>query len=148
MNTAPARTPADPAVVAWVTQRLQFETWLGQVRSVQPGDEGAPVAAGCAARVLVVLRSAGCCNSRIAFGLIGFMVPPAGKPAPFAVGAVTPRANPSDSHSFVTATQLPVVLRYSTRSQPSIRFQADEFAVMLYGVKALDTTGRPGFGNA
>src|SRR4030081_3659999 len=65
--------------------------------------EGAPVAAGWAARGLVVvrlvLRSAGCCNSRIAFGLIGFGVPPAGKPAPFAVGAFTPRANPSDSHS-------------------------------------------------
>ena len=110
--------------------------------------EGAPVAAGWAARVLVVLRSAGCCNNRIAFGLIGFLIPLAGKPAPFAVGAVTPRANPSDSHSLVTAVQAPALLRYSTRSQPSIRFQADELAVTLYGVKALETTGRPGLGKA
>jgi hypothetical protein len=45
VTTAPVRTPADPAVVAWVVQRLQFETWLGLVRSEQPGDEDAPVAA-------------------------------------------------------------------------------------------------------
>ena len=45
MPTAAPKTPADPAVVAWVTQRLQFESWLGQVRSDRPADEDAPVAA-------------------------------------------------------------------------------------------------------
>src|ERR1700687_1220570 len=53
------------------------------------------------------LRSAGCCNRRIAFGLIGF--------APSAVGEVTPRANPSFSHSRVTGFQLPDTSLYSTR---------------------------------
>ena len=39
-------TPADPAVVAWVAQRLQFEAWLGTVRADQPPiDEDAPLAA-------------------------------------------------------------------------------------------------------
>ncbi|MCU1464025.1 MAG: hypothetical protein JWO37_4100 [Acidimicrobiales bacterium] len=45
MPTAPTSTPVDPAVVAWVTQRLLFETWLGQVRAEQPGAEDAPIAA-------------------------------------------------------------------------------------------------------
>src|SRR5208282_680696 len=63
----------------------------------------------------LVARSAGSCSSRIAFGLIGFV--------PEAVGAVRPRANPSDSHSLVTGTHVPELFRYSTRNQPSIRFQ-------------------------
>src|SRR5271157_5193023 len=60
-------------------------------------------------------RSAGSCSSRIAFGLIGFVNG--------AVGAVMPRANPSCSHSLVTGTHTPELFRYSTRNQPSIRFQ-------------------------
>src|SRR5271157_5459444 len=36
----------------------------------------------------VVARSAGSCSNRIAFGLIGFLIPPAGRPAPLAVGGV------------------------------------------------------------
>src|SRR5208282_2519617 len=69
------------------------------------------------------LRSAGSCSSRIAFGLIGFSTPPAGVPPPEAVGGVTPRAKPSPSHSLVTATHWLELFRYSTRNQPSIRFQ-------------------------
>src|ERR1019366_2958685 len=71
----------------------------------------------------VVARSTGSCSNRIAFGLIGFTIPPAGRPAPLAVGAVVSRANPSSSHSLVTGFQLPFASLYSTRSQPSIRFQ-------------------------
>src|ERR1700687_4905631 len=53
------------------------------------------------------LRSAGSCNRRIAFGLMGFV--------PGAVGGVTPRANPSFSHSNVTGFQFPDTSLYSTR---------------------------------
>src|SRR5208282_1333457 len=70
-------------------------------------------------------RSAGSCSSRIAFGLTGFVNG--------AVGAVMPRANPSCSHSLVTGTQVPELFRYSTRNQPSIRFQVavrPEFALL------------------
>ena len=85
------------------------------------------------ANVLLVLvtRSAGSCNSRIAFGLIGF-VPAAGALPPLTVGAARPRANPSCSHSLVTGCQTPEASLYSTRNQPSIRFQVEvrlEFAV-------------------
>ena len=99
------------------------------------------------ASVLLVPRSAGSCSSRIALGLIGLGVPVAGSPAPLAVGAVTPRANPSDSHSLVTGTHVPELLRYSTRNQPSIRLQESEKAE-LYGVSVLLTTGRAGLGRA
>src|SRR5580658_420235 len=50
------------------------------------------VAPGSAASALAVRRSAGCCSIRIACGLIGFGLPPAGVPAPDCVGGVTPRA--------------------------------------------------------
>src|SRR5208282_4279225 len=64
--------------------------------------------AGSTASALFVERSAGSCSSRIAFGLIGL--------GEAAVGAVTPRANPSCSHSLVAATHWPEVLStYSTR---------------------------------
>src|SRR5271157_2438598 len=63
----------------------------------------------------LALRSAGSCSSRIAFGLMGFSVPPAGVPPPEAVGGVRPRANPSCSHSMVTGFQLPEASLYSTR---------------------------------
>src|ERR1700687_615946 len=53
------------------------------------------------------LRSAGSCNRRIAFGLTVL--------APGAVGGVTPRANPSFSHSRVTGFQFPDTSLYSTR---------------------------------
>src|SRR5271169_3495522 len=67
-----------------------------------------------------VLRSAGSCNSRIAFGLIGFGVgaksgEAAGVPPPDCVGAKVPRANPSASHSLVTGTHTPELFRSSTR---------------------------------
>src|ERR1035438_8996039 len=61
------------------------------------------------------LRSAGSCSTRIAFGFTGFV--------PGAVGTVVPRAKPRFSHSLVTACQVPLESRYSTRSQPSIRSQ-------------------------
>src|ERR1022692_2003720 len=65
-----------------------------------------------------VRRSAGSCSSRIAFGLIGLV--------PGAVGGIGPRANPSCSHSMVTGTKAaPPPGLYSTRSQPSIRFQVE-----------------------
>ena len=50
------------------------------------------------------LRSAGSCSSRIALGLIGLL--PALVEGPGAVGGVTPRANPSCSHSLVTGDPL------------------------------------------
>src|ERR1017187_4267990 len=56
-----------------------------------------------------VLRSAGSCSSRIAFGLIGL------PPGPGAVGGVRPRANPSFSHSLVAGCQFPEASLYSTR---------------------------------
>ena len=52
-------------------------------------------------------RSAGCCNTRIAFGLTGLL--------PGAVGGVVPRANPNCNHSIVTGFQFPVESLYSTR---------------------------------
>src|ERR1700677_357250 len=55
----------------------------------------------------VPARSAGSCSSRMAFGLIGLL--------PGVMGAVKPRANPSDSHSLVTACQAPDASLYSTR---------------------------------
>src|ERR1039458_5160945 len=58
---------------------------------------------------VVVLRSAGSCSSRIAFGLIGL------PPGPGAVGGVRPRANPSFSHSLVAGCQFPEASLYSTR---------------------------------
>src|SRR5271157_3926747 len=93
---------------------------------VQTGGGGGvklAVSANAVVPAPVVARSAGCCSKRIAFGLIGFLIPPAGSPAPLAVGGVVSRANPSSSHSLVTGFQLPFTSLYSTRSQPSIRFQ-------------------------
>src|SRR5580698_1690152 len=46
-------------------------------------------------------RSAGSCSSKIAFGFTGLETPPAGDPAPFAVGATTPLAKPRLNHSLV-----------------------------------------------
>jgi hypothetical protein len=45
VKTAPmTRPPVDPAVVAWVAQRLQWEAFLGHVRADLPAD-AAPLAA-------------------------------------------------------------------------------------------------------
>jgi hypothetical protein len=67
---------------------------------------------------IAVMRSAGSCSSRIAFGLIGLV--------PGEVGGNGPRANPSCSHSMVTGTKAePAPGLYSTRSQPSIKFQVE-----------------------
>src|SRR5450755_994890 len=81
---------------------------------------GVPAELSDGGSVLVTLRSAGSCSSRIAFGLIGLGTP--------AEGGIGPRANPSCSHSPVTGCQTPDASLYSTRNHPSIRFQDVELA--------------------
>lgn len=103
------------------------ETVAVQTGAVAAEGADAPVAAGSAGTApavspagAAVRRSAGSCSSRIAFGLIGFgvgvyPVADAGVPPPDWVTCPVPRANPSCSHSVVTAVQTPDEFLYSTR---------------------------------
>src|SRR5580704_9425103 len=65
-------------------------------------------------------RSACSCNIRMAFGCTGFEPAP---PPTGLVGGLRPRAKPRFSHSVVMPTHAPAAFRYSTRNQPSIKFQ-------------------------
>src|SRR5271165_3244407 len=88
---------------------------LGAVACVTAQTPAATVGSAASVVLPLAMRSAGSCNRRIAFGKIGFGVPVAGFPAILAVGATAPRANPSCSHSLVTATHWLELFRYSTR---------------------------------
>src|SRR5260370_2744563 len=64
-------------------------------------------------------RSARSCKIRMAFGwTILAPAPPTG-----VVGGLTSRANPNCNHSVVMPVHTPAAFLYSTRNQPSLRFQ-------------------------